>query len=100
MPTKPADATTVFTDAVIAGVKQGQEVAFSGISLWMDFAGKAISLPELDALPFVDQLPDPKAVVESGFGFAEELLGTQKDFALKVVDAMAAATKATPAKTA
>jgi hypothetical protein len=93
MPSKTADPTTVFTDAVIAGVKQGQEVAFTGISLWIDFAGKAFTLPELESLPFVDQLPDPKSVVESSFGFAEELLGTQKDFALKVVDAMTPAKK-------
>ena len=95
MATKTTDPTAVFTDAVIAGVKQGQEVAFSGISLWMDFAGKAFTLPELEAVPFVDQLSNPKTVVESSFGFAEELLGTQKDFALKVVDAMAPAKKAT-----
>jgi hypothetical protein len=93
MASKTADPTTVFTDAVIAGVKQGQEVAFSGISLWMDFAGKAFTLPELEAMPFVDQLPSPKTLVESGFGFAEELLGTQKDFALKVVDAVTPAKK-------
>jgi hypothetical protein len=93
MASKTADPTTVFTDAVIAGVKQGQEVAFSGISLWMDFAGKAFTLPELEALPFVEQLPDPKSVVESSFGFAEELLGTQKDFALKVVEAITPAKK-------
>ena len=93
MATKTADPTTVFTDAVIAGVKQTQEVAFSGITMWVDFAGKAFTLPELDALPFVDQLPSPKAVVESSFGFAEELLVTQKDFALKVVDAVTPAKK-------
>jgi hypothetical protein len=93
MATKTADPTAVFTDAVIAGVKQGQEVAFSGISLWMEFAGKAFTLPELETLPFVDQLPDPKVVVASGFGFAEELLGTQKDFALKVLEAMTPAKK-------
>jgi hypothetical protein len=93
MPTKTADPTAVFTDAVIAGVKQSQEVAFSGISLWADFAGKAFSLPELESLPFVDQLPDPKAVVESSFGFTQELLATQKDFALKVVDALTPAKK-------
>jgi len=89
MPSKTADPTAVFTEAVIAGVKQGQELAFSGISLWIDFAGKAFTMPELEALPFVDQLPSPKAVVESTFGFAEELLGTQKDFAIKVVEAVA-----------
>jgi hypothetical protein len=93
MPTKTADPTTVFTDAVIAGVKQGQELAFSGISLWADFAGKAFTLPELDALPFVDQLPSAKDVIESSFGFYEELLVTQKDFAIKVVDAVTPAKK-------
>jgi hypothetical protein len=56
--------------------------------MWMEFAGKAFTMPEFDSVPFVDQLPDPKAVVESSFGFAEELLGTQKDFAIKVVDAV------------
>jgi len=94
MATKTADPTAVFTDAVIAGVKQSQEMAFTGITMWMDFAGKAFTMPEIDALPFVDQLPSPKAVVESGFGFAEDLLTTQKDFALKVVDAMTPAKKA------
>ena len=93
MATKTADPTAVFTDAVIAGVKQGQEVAFNGITMWMEFAGKAFTLPELESVPFVDQfvdqLPSPKAVVESSFGFAEELLGTQKDFAIKVVEAVA-----------
>ena len=54
MATKTTDPAAVFTDAVIAGVKQSQEVAFSGISLWMDFAGKAFTLPELESVPFVD----------------------------------------------
>ena len=93
MATKTVDPTAVFTDAVIAGVKQSQEVAFSGISLWMEFAGKAFTLPELESIPFVDQLPNAKAVVESSFGFAEELLTTQKDFAVKVVDAVTPAKK-------
>jgi hypothetical protein len=93
MATKTADPTAVFTDAVIAGVKQGQEVAYNGITMWMEFAGKAFTMPELDSVPFVDQLPDPKAVVESSFGFAEDLLGTQKDFVLKVVEVMPPAKK-------
>ena len=88
MPTKAADPTAVFTDAVIAGVKQGQELAFSGISMWIDFAGKTFSMPELETLPFVDQMPSPKVMLESSFGFAEELMETQKDFAIKVVDAV------------
>ena len=94
MATKTADPSAVFTDAVIAGVKQTQEMAFSGLSIWLDFAGKAFTLPEMDSMPFVDSLPSPKTVVESSFGFAEELLTTQKDFAIKVVDAVTPAKKA------
>lgn len=93
MAPKTADPSTVFTDAVIAGVKQGQELAFSGISVWIDFAGKAFTMPEMDSMPFVDSLPSAKSLVESSFGFAEELLTTQKDFAIKVVDAVTPATK-------
>jgi hypothetical protein len=93
MATKTADPTAVFTDAVIAGVKQGQEVAYNGITMWMEFAGKAFTMPELDSVPFMDQLPDPKAVVESSFGFVEDLLVAQKDFALKVVDVVTPAKK-------
>jgi hypothetical protein len=94
MATKTADPSTVFTDAVIAGVKQSQEMAFSGLSMWMDFAGKAFTMPEMDSLPFVESLPSAKSMVESSFGFAEELLTTQKDFAIKVVDAVTPAKKA------
>jgi hypothetical protein len=93
MAPKTTDPSTVFTDAVIAGVKQGQELAFSGISVWIDFAGKAFTMPEMDSMPFVDSLPSAKAMVESSFGFAEQLLSTQKDFAIKVVDAVTPATK-------
>ena len=93
MAPKTVDPTAVFTDAVIAGVKQSQELAFSGISLWMDFAGKTFTMPELESLPFIEQLPSPKAMIESSFGFAEELLSTQKDFAVKVADALTPATK-------
>ncbi len=74
-------------------MKQGQEVAYNGITMWMEFAGKAFTMPELDSVPFVDQLPDPKALIESSFGFAEDLLGTQKDFVLKVVEVMTPAKK-------
>jgi len=42
-------------------------------------------MPELDTLPFVDTLPSAKDLVETSFSFAEELLATQKDFAIKVI---------------
>lgn len=89
MPTKTADPTSVFTDAFIAGVKQTQELAFNGITAWLDLAGKAFTVPELDSLPFLDAVGSPTEIIESGFGFAEELLSTQKDFAMKLMGVVA-----------
>jgi len=88
MATKTSDPTTMFTDAFVSGVKQTQELALSGMGMWADLAGKAFALPQLDALPFADALVKPREVVEAGFGFAEELLATQKEFAFKLVDSM------------
>jgi len=89
MPSKTALPTSVFTDAFIAGVKQSQELAFSGLTAWTELAAKGLTLPELDAVPFADSVPEPQAVIEATFGFAEELLATQKEFALKLVGAVA-----------
>jgi hypothetical protein len=85
MPSKTADPTTVFTDAFIAGVKQTQELAYSGLTAWVELAGKGFTMPELETLPFVDSMPSAKDLVETSFAFAEELLATQKDFAIKVI---------------
>ncbi len=89
MPTKTTDATAAFTDAIVSSVKQGQELAVNGISAWADATGKAFTLPKSDAFPFVDSLPSAREFVEASFGFAEEMLATQKEFALKVVEAVA-----------
>jgi len=92
MTTKTTDPTALVTETVMAGMKQGQELAFSGLSAWADFAGKAFTLPSLEALPMMDSVPSPKEFVEASFGFAEELLASQKEFAIKFVETMATAT--------
>jgi hypothetical protein len=89
MPTSTTDTTSALTDAIVSGVKQSQELAFSGINAWVDFTGKAFSLPKADGLPFADSIPNPREFVEASFGFAEELLATQKEFAIKFVEAVA-----------
>jgi hypothetical protein len=92
MATKTTDPTALVTETVMAGMKQGQELAFSGLSAWADFAGKAFTLPSFEALPMMDSVPSPKEFIEASFGFAEELLASQKEFAIKFVDTMATAT--------
>ena len=90
---KTTEATSALTDAIVSGVKQSQDLMLSGISAWVDFTGKAFSAPKVEGLPFMDSMPDAKEIVDASFGFVEELLKTQKEFAYKLVDAV-------PAKTA
>jgi hypothetical protein len=97
MATKTADPTALVTETVLAGMKQGQELAFSGLSAWADLAGKAFTLPSMESLPMIDAVPSPKEFIEASFGFAEELLASQKEFAIKFVDTM---TAVAPKKTA
>jgi hypothetical protein len=92
MPTKTADATSVLTDAFVTTLKQSQELATASFNAWVDLAGKTFSMPSMpsfDAVPFAEVVPDPREVIEVSFGFAEELLATQKELAVKFVDAVA-----------
>ena len=89
MPTKTADATSAVTDALVSTIKQSQELATTGFNAWIDLAGKTFAMPSLDALPFAEAVPNPREVIDVSFGFAEELLATQKELAIKLVDAIA-----------
>jgi hypothetical protein len=87
---KTTEATSALTDAIVSGVKQSQDLMLSGISAWVDFTGKAFNAPKVEGLPFMDSMPDAKEIVDASFGFVEELLKTQKEFAYKLVDAVPA----------
>ena len=83
---KTTEATSALTDAIVSGVKQSQELAFSGITAWVDLTGKAFTAPSPDLFPFIESMPNPKEVIEASFGLVSELLATQKEFAMKLVD--------------
>ena len=76
-------------------IKQGQDLATSSINAWVDLAGKTFTMPSLDSLPIAFPVANPREVVEVSFGFAEELLATQKELATKLVDAVAPKTTQT-----
>jgi len=91
MATKTADPTAAITDAFVSSLKQGQELAAASYTAWVDFAGKAFampSMPSFDSFPGFDSLPvvDAQEIIEVSFGFAEEVLATQKQFATKVLE--------------
>jgi hypothetical protein len=88
MPTTTAPAAAM-QDAVVSSIKQGQELALSGITAWTDLAGKAFPLPAFDSLPFMTAMPEARELMDAGFGFAAELLAVQKDFTDKLLDSLA-----------
>lgn len=73
-------------DQVLATIKQGQELALAGVELW---ASNVSPLVNGQQVPVAFETPAPKDLVANSFGFAEQLLASQKAFAEKVVAASA-----------
>ena len=82
-------------EQVLATLKQGQELALAGVELW---ASSISPLTKGQQVPAVFDTPAPKDVVANSFGFAEQLLASQKAFAEKVVAASAPVLAETPPK--
>ena len=79
------ELSKVAQEQILATVKQSQELALSGVELW----AKSIA-PLAKGTQFATaETPAPKDVVANSFGFAEQLLASQKAFAEKVVAASA-----------
>jgi hypothetical protein len=73
-------------------IAQSQKLVADGISRWVDMTGPLGA--RVGSMETFGGLFDTRRLTQEGFRFAEELLASQKEFALKVVDAM------TPAKAA
>jgi hypothetical protein len=67
-------------------VAQGQKFVADSISRWIDMTSGPFGTP-LGSLDSVGVF-DPRHLVEEGFRLAEELLASQKQFALKLAEAM------------
>lgn len=80
------ELSKVAQDQILATIKQGQELALTGVELW---AKSVAPLAKGRQLPISLETPAPKDVVANSFGFAEQLLASQKVFAEKVVAASA-----------
>jgi hypothetical protein len=87
MPSSTASATAA-QDAVVTSLKQGQELALSGLNAWTELAGKTFPLPSLETLPFAAAVAESRQLIDASFGFASELLAIQKAFSDQVLDAV------------
>jgi hypothetical protein len=83
-----ATITTTISEALVATIAQGQQLAARGIDAWSDLAAKAPSMPSLGSLPFTDQLPTPTQVVDSSFAVVDEVVAAQKALSTKVLEAL------------
>jgi hypothetical protein len=72
---------------VLSAVEQGQQLAVGAVSAWSDVVSHA--LPSAPKLPANAALPELRKQVDAGFDFAESLLGSQREFTTKVLDALA-----------
>ena len=77
-------------DVLLGVVAQGQRFVADGVTRWIEMTTGAFGAPVGTREPFSGFL-DPRHLTEEWFRMAEGVLASQKDFLLKVVDAMSAA---------
>ncbi|MDQ6854841.1 MAG: hypothetical protein M3046_14315 [Actinomycetota bacterium] len=69
-------------DKVLDVVRTGQDAVVDAVKIVAD------KLPSWSDVPYTDRLPAPGQVVDRAFGYAEQVIDTQRDFARKLVDAL------------
>ena len=73
---------TDIQDKVLDVVRTGQDAVVDAVKTVAD------KLPSWSDLPYTDRLPAPGEVVDRAFGYAEQVIDTQREFAKKLVDAL------------
>ena len=95
MTTNYIELSKAAQEQILATIQQGQELALAGVEAW---ASTVAPLAKGQQIPVPFETPAPKDVVANSFGFAEQLLASQKTFAEKIVAASAPVIQATEPK--
>jgi hypothetical protein len=69
-------------EKVLDAVRTGQDAVVDAVKIVGD------KLPSWSDLPYADRVPAPGEVVDRAFGYAEQVIDTQREFAEKLVDAL------------
>jgi hypothetical protein len=85
MPTTVTDYAQTAQEQTLKTVRQGQQAIVEAVKAWANAVEKTI--PEAPVLPFADELPNPKEIVQTSFEFADQLLKLQQQFVESIVDA-------------
>jgi hypothetical protein len=87
MPTTVSDYAQTAQEQTLKTVRQSQQAIVEAVKAWANAVEKTI--PDTPALPFSDELPHPKEIVQTSFEFADQLLKAQQQFAESIVEAAA-----------
>jgi len=105
MPAATTDHVQAAQDQTLKTIRDGQQAFVGMVGTWADTVEKLV--PATPALPFASELPKPQELVRASFGFAEQLLKAQREFAenlfaaaAPVLDPKPAGTPSAPAATA
>ncbi len=96
MPATLTDYTQQAQEQTLKVIRDSQEGMVEAVRAWATAIEKAApAVPEIPALPLADEFPSPKEIVETSFGFAEQLLKAQRQFVGNVLTAAAPVLDAT-----
>jgi hypothetical protein len=73
---------TDVSEQVLDAVRTGQNAVVDAVKT------VAEQLPSWSELPYADRLPAPGEVVDRAFGYAEQVIDNQRDFAKKLAAAV------------
>jgi len=85
------ELTETAQEQTLAAVRQSQQFVVEAARTWAEAVEKAI--PTVPTVPFAEEFPTPKQLIESSFSFAEKLLKAQREFAEQVLEAVAPVAK-------
>ena len=74
-------------EQTLNAIRQSQHAVVEAVQAWAQAVEKAV--PETPAVPFAEELPSAKELIQTSFDFAEQLLKVQREFAESLVAAAA-----------
>ena len=87
MPTPVLDKLTDVQSTVVDAISNVKEPITNGVSTVVEFVLERF--PQIPAVPYADQIPTPKELIDNQYKFAKSIIDTNKDIALSVAKAAA-----------
>ena len=97
MPSPAIESTLTAQDKALTALRESQAAVVDVVETW----AKAVenSVPDLTAIPFANSLPTAEEINKTSYDFAGQVLQAQREFAEKLLKAVAPAVKTTKVKT-